>query len=444
MKSYIEFKNVAKPLSHFERRRPNNIKAYSHHFLVLGISQVKNDIDAITVAHYTSSLEICCGNSSNLGKFERVTFFVNSNSGKSADGDNDLDLFDFNNLYHIDEPNYPQTPSEFQKAFGRLEKRMGEQMYKLSWNNCENAVNFILTGISKSTQVAKSRTFVDMVDAVLIDCKDVGFRTAILVSALAAIAGSLVRRAYVRIIIAAIVSYGAGMALDSNCLKGTGSNLIKEAKDRIMQAEKISDISKIIARSQTSESILDKIQLHMNNSGFICNITEDLAEEARDKTFYASLLVSFGLETVIYMSYICFNLLPLGESLNRIEFTRIIVLHTLAGYVSLFLAAWLGFHGFRTQLRPALSFFVIVLASGLLLRYLFTIIVGIVFDLLTGTCCGCYWPWCRCECDCCNCWSELYKCCRMENTYVRCFWYLILCMSVVICVVYFTFKDYLL
>jgi hypothetical protein len=48
------------------------------------------------------------------------------------------------------------------------------------------------------------------------DCKDVGLKTALLVADLGAIAGSLVRRAYVRIIIAAIVSHNVGKEV-GNC-----------------------------------------------------------------------------------------------------------------------------------------------------------------------------------------------------------------------------------
>lgn len=276
-------------------------------------------------------------------------------------------------------------------------------------------MNFILTGRNTFEQVRNKRCCVDIIDHLCVDFK-IGFLTVLLVSAAGAIAGSLVRRVYVRIIIAATISYGSRFALNSNCLNRTCNNLIEEAKYHIKQTQEISEVSDIITKNHVST--LNNIMLHLDYSEFICNLIENLAEVARKKTFYAAILVSFGFETVFFLfCYFSFSLLPLVKYMIPVEIARIIVLHLVGGYGSLFLAAFCGIIGFSTLPNPALMFFWIVFGTGLGLRYVLTITVGMLFDLVTGFHHGRLW--CNCECTCCYCCSTLFKYC-IDKTKIRC------------------------
>lgn len=134
MNYYKEFKRLAKPLSHFRVMWENC--NYYHDYLVLGIleDEIGSDhVDAVTVAHYSSSTEICCGNSSNLDLFLRATHFIKTDGTLADDEHDEHKLFDFGNLYHVRDPNYPTI--DFQEAYVRLDKRMGERLHNLSWNN---------------------------------------------------------------------------------------------------------------------------------------------------------------------------------------------------------------------------------------------------------------------------------------------------------------------
>lgn len=59
-------------------------------------------------------------------------------------------------LYVIKDPNYPKTDKEKEEAEKRFWERLGEKAYALAYNNCENLVNYILTGNPISEQIRKA------------------------------------------------------------------------------------------------------------------------------------------------------------------------------------------------------------------------------------------------------------------------------------------------
>ncbi|XP_052058218.1 uncharacterized protein LOC127698663 [Mytilus californianus] len=390
VKDYNDFKNKATPFAHFKVRRNGKFCTgeYYHHFIVIRISNNVNSdrTDDFTVAHFTSSAEILTENSQGSGKFTCQTISKDHNLLGYG-------TIETPGLYLVKHPEYPKNEDEISKAWKRLYERLGERDYQLSWNNCEHVVKYILTGKSSCKQVDENRCRADCFNF-LIDLREVGLRAALLVSSLGAIAGSLVRRAYVTIIVAAIVSYSVGtLEHVPKCGNKIGANIINEAEARIKVAESRSRIAE-----QTSKQHLNGTKQYLYNK-FVCDLAGQLAEDAVFKTCGASLVVSVAIETIFLYYYVYYSLLPKRRKiLCAKEFCRIVFLHVLGGYGSILLSILCGYFGFLNLNRPALVYFLVVFFVGFSFRYLLTIIGGMMFDL------------CHCQ-RCLNCYEKCEHCC---------------------------------
>jgi hypothetical protein len=150
-------------------------------------------LNVLKTSHYQNLLT---GNDTGVGKVVIETYEIGENIRN--------DLFDFDSgLFLIHSKSfYPKNSVDFDEAYKRIGKRLGEAEYHLNWNNCEHLVNYILTGKSASEQFRRARRWTDLCNSLIANIKEIGITTALIVSALGAIAGSLVRRAYVRVILA--------------------------------------------------------------------------------------------------------------------------------------------------------------------------------------------------------------------------------------------------
>ena len=371
-------------------------KGYSHHFVIISISSVTEELDAVTVGQYTSSGKTFTESSIGFGKFVRQTILIGQNKTH--------DIFDFEKgLYLIKEP--PNTEDEVAKAYNRLDDMIDERRYEISSNNCEHSINYILTGKSTSSQSDQGkcgkRCYIDLCDVVIMDCKDVGLKTALLVAALGAIAGSLVRRAYVRIIIAAIVSHTVGKEV-GNCGEMIGTNIREEAQRRIDLAKNDYDIIAVITNE--NNTILNDMEDHLNTI-FVCEMAENLIYDGAYLTCGAAMVVSVAFETIFFLSYVCFNLIPrrsrerieddkycrIGNRLTKEKYCRILFMRLFGGYGSIVISIIFGFFMFLNVDHPAIAFFGFVFVIGILLRYALTLIAGFSFD---RCCCSCWWSCC--------------------------------------------------
>ena len=380
LRNYDEFRRKAKALSHIRVTRNGD---YSHHFVIISITSMTEELDAVTVGQYTSSGEIFTGDSNGIGKFVRETILLGQSKTHG--------IFDFKRgLYLIKKRNYPNTEKEFTKAYNRLDEMIDERRYEISSNNCEHSINYILTDKSTSSQSDQGRCgkrcYIDLCDVVIMDCKDVGLKVALIVAALGAIAGSLVRRAYVRIIIAAIVSHTVGKEV-GNCGEMIGTNIREEAQRRIDLAKNDYDINAVITKE--NNTILNDIEDHLNTI-FVCEMAEKLIYEAAYMTCGAAMVVSVGFETIFFLSYVCFNLIPRRskEKIRDEKYCRILFMRLFGGYGSIVISIIFGFFMFLNVDHPAIAFFGFVFVIGIVLRYALTLIAGFSFDC---SCCDLSW-----------------------------------------------------
>ncbi|CAC5396153.1 unnamed protein product [Mytilus coruscus] len=274
VKDYNDFKDKATPFAHFKVRRSGKFCTgeYYHHFIVIRISNNSEGTIDFTVAHFTSSAEILTENSQGSGKFTCQT--ISKDHNLLGYGTTETP-----GLYLVKHPEYPKNDDEISDAWKRLCERLGERDYQLSWNNCEHVVKYILTGKSSCKQVDENRCRADCFNF-LIDLEEVGLRAALLVSSLGAIAGSLVRRAYVTIIVAAIVSYSVGtLEHVPKCGNKIGVNIIDEAEARIKVAESRSGIAEQTNKQHlngTKQYLYNKLSFHDHFSSVISDSVNDI------------------------------------------------------------------------------------------------------------------------------------------------------------------------
>ena len=383
LRNYDEFRRKAKALSHIRVTRDGD---YSHHFVIISITSMTEELDAVTVGQYTTSGKNFTKNSKGFGKFVRETILLGQNKTH--------DIFDFKRgLYLIKKRNYPNTEDGFTKAYNRFDEMIDERRYEISSNNCEHSINNILTDKSTSSQCDQwrcgKRCCIDLCDVAIMDCKDVGLKVALIVATLGAIAGSLVRRAYVRIIIAAIVSHTVGKEV-GNCGKMIGTNIREEAQRRIDLAKNDYDIIAVITKE--NNTILNDMEDHLNTI-FVCEMAEKLIYEAAYMTCGAAMVVSVGFETIFFLAYVCCNVIP-RRSRRRIgetKFCRILFMRLFGGYGSIVISIIFGFFIFLNVDHPSVAFFGFVFVIGILLRYALTLIAGFSFD---RCCCSCWWSCC--------------------------------------------------
>ena len=370
-------------MTHFAVWRDHMFVKYFHHFIVISATQTPSTLSGtethFTVVQYTSSLPILTESDYGIGKFIRQDYIVSE--------DVHCDILDYEQgLYKIEKPEYPKSTEheKISEAYGRILQRLEEREYSLSVNNCEHVVNFILTGNSDSKQSRDRKPLADCCTVAMIDFKEVGFKTALIVSALGAIAGSLIRRTYVQVILAALVSLRAGFGVSEICDNIFGKNIIKEAEREILLGKTLPNISLI----ENSSFFVEEMVNALDNS-FVCHAASDLVIGVVFKIMIYSLCTANIIETIVIVSYACFHLRPLRQKFMTDKiFYRIIFLRCYGGYTSIFLSIGIAIFGQFYLPRPQWSFFFVVFGGGLVLRYGLTVLAGVIYD--SNLCCRTY------------------------------------------------------
>lgn len=129
--SMKHFKELCKGISHFAIQR----YGYFHHFIVADLNTRETN-EIIEYASVSSELK-------GPGKIQQNNISRNDISFHIQE----------RKLFVIQAPNYPTTDEEIEKAKNRALKRLGENAYSLSCNNCEHFATYVLTGKATSEQI---------------------------------------------------------------------------------------------------------------------------------------------------------------------------------------------------------------------------------------------------------------------------------------------------
>lgn len=236
---------------HFKvkRKKCSSCCSYYHHFLLIEVVQQEDIQIEVIVAHYTSSREIFTNNSRfGIGKFICETIVITR--------DENNNLFDFNSgVFSVAHSQSSDTP-EVRKRFY---KRLGEKIYDFGANNCEHAINHILTGISFSDETKSKQKCADLCSVVIGEFKEVGLKVALIIALVSSVAGSLTRFSYVSLMIAGVAARISNIGSNDTCASSNrlGKNIISEAIDVLDRHNKIEDFSEIPAGEQIINEIKD-------------------------------------------------------------------------------------------------------------------------------------------------------------------------------------------
>lgn len=81
-----------------------------------------------------------------------------------------------NNLYRIIDPNYPQDEIQLKTAIEKARKRIGENIYGMTYNNCEHFARWALTGKPICEQYEQANISDKVVGAMVDELPNIGMR----------------------------------------------------------------------------------------------------------------------------------------------------------------------------------------------------------------------------------------------------------------------------
>ncbi|XP_052088037.1 uncharacterized protein LOC127725223 [Mytilus californianus] len=397
-------------------RRISSCCSYCHYFMLLDILERGETCIKVIVGHYTSSREIFTNNSGfGVGKF--------INELKEVKLDVPSDLFDFKSgLFHF---KYEPSTSNESNIHERLCERLGERDYDFRHNNCEHLINYIISGEQYSDEAEEKSCCADFCTTTVGEFKEVGMKVALIIAFVSSLAGSLIRYSYVSLIVAGTmlntsheVPHGACSTPKLFKFFPIGKNVITHAKHVL--DEHISILK--LLDDPNGKRIIENIKSKFDEE-YMCKIAYVLASDAILKTICFSLWVSVSVETMFFMIKLCFTLCPLRERLgwkSRI-FWRKIIVRFVSGYSSIFVGIVFGFLGQAYLSPPAFYFFLLNLISSLSSRYIFSLLIGSLFDCF----CKCYSKGCKSACKCskssCSSCIRVLPCCKNNprNDYDR-------------------------
>ncbi|VDI79908.1 Hypothetical predicted protein [Mytilus galloprovincialis] len=195
-----------------------------------GLKHIDSQNKLVTVAHYTTSCPIISNNDNAGGKFLRETVRIKKDEYNS--------LLDFDNgVFIVKHENDLQTPKQVKEAYGRLLRRLDEEAYHVSWNNCEHIANYIFTGTDYYVQVQENRCCAHLLSVVTAELKDIGATNIILLSLLISIVGTFIRHAYVRVIVSTFISLIAKNVTAHCSFSHMEDTILQNARLRLSEAD---------------------------------------------------------------------------------------------------------------------------------------------------------------------------------------------------------------
>ncbi|VDH99587.1 Hypothetical predicted protein [Mytilus galloprovincialis] len=383
----VKQKEIGK-FSHFKVERKRGCCSYSHHFMLLEILKIpdmyetEKNLIQVVIGHYTSSIEICTNDSNfGVGKFvcEKKDIKRNETS----------DLFDFSaGLFLAKHTESIQSGNLLDKYTRqeRLCEQLGEREYDFRHNNCEHAINCIISGKRYSKEADEKSCCADFCTTTIGEFKEVGLKVALIIAFVSSLAGSLIRYSYISLIVAGTILYTSHEGKNGTCSTPKILQFIPLGKNVIKHAKHVLDHHTTIHKlldDPSGQQIIEDIESTFEEA-FICKIAFDLAYDAIMKTINFSIFVSVSIESIFLIIKLRFTFCPLLKRLGwkSTDVWRKIVTRVCSGYLSIFVGILSGFFGQAIMSPPAVFYFLFNLLSSIVSRYMFTLLIGFFFDLL--------------------------------------------------------------
>ncbi|CAG2195373.1 unnamed protein product [Mytilus edulis] len=351
-------------MTHFRVNR----KKYYHHFILLGLQHIDSLNKLVTVAHYTTSYPIIRNNDNAGGKFIRETVRIKKDEPNR--------LLDFDTgVFIVKHENDLQTPKQVQEAYSRLLRRIDEEAYHVSWNNCEHIVNYIITGNDYSVQVQENRCCAHLCSVVTAELKDIGALNIILLSLLISIVGTFIRHAYVRVIVSTFISLIAKNVTAHCSFNPMEYTILQNALLRLSEADTLPYIEDLANVSLILRNIQDEA-----NNPVVCEIAK---KQVHNLWCYQLLIIlgsGFVIETLFIGLYYCCTMLPV-TSLHTLKSAKgALIVRFCSGYLSLIISIPSGLfvelNLFVEKCNSTVWFFIITFGISVIVRLLTAAMVG--------------------------------------------------------------------
>lgn len=361
---FKRFCEEAKFMTHFRVNR----KKYYHHFILLGLQHIDSQNKLVTVAHYTTSYPIISNNDNAVGKFIRETVRIKKDESNS--------LLDFDTgVFIVKHENDLQTPEQVQEAYSRLLRRIDEEAYHVSWNNCEHIVNYIITGNDYSVQVQENRCCAHLCSVVTAEHKDIGASNIIILSLLISIVGTFIRHAYVRVIVSTFISLIAKNVTVHCSFSHMEHTILQNALLRLSEADTLPYIEDLANVSLILRNIQDE-----TNNPVVCEIAK---KQVHNLWCYQLLIIlgsGFVIETLFIGLYYCCTMLPV-TSLHTLKSAKgALIVRFCSGYLSLIISIPSGLSAelniFVDKCNSTVWFFIITFCTSVMVRLLTAAMVG--------------------------------------------------------------------
>lgn len=336
-------------------------------FIVLGFTpQIDGTPTILTIVHYRENTR---------NKLEIAVQSMTIGQNKRND------FLDFETeIKQIDKDNYPKSERDIDNAFERIDMCLKHPADSVISN--EKAINYILTGDEGDNQYNfKKDDSCKWMSEIKMTIQNVGHKTAILLAVVPAVIGGLFWHPYVRVIVAAMVSYSANVKDEGNCKNKISENVISEAKRIVDEVIEYEIIRKI--HNMTNVNTLINSALHSN---IVCQVAESMAKDILEKICIVSGGFWACLETVFLVLYLYNSVLPKMQSSITLQnkYKKQFFVRFVAGYLSGIIAICAGGFGQRYGRTPSIYFFGFAFLFGFFSRYCITICLGLLYLCCTS------------------------------------------------------------
>lgn len=330
------------------------------HFIVLGLTPQNDKTSTLTIAHYRDKNE-------NDQEFVVQSLTIEKNKRNEF-----LDLT--NKIEQKKNDNYPKSEKDIHDALERIDMCLKQPVS--SKTSKEDAIKYILTGEDHIQYKFKKDDSSICMGAIMMTIHNVGHKTAIILAVVPAVIGALFWHPYVRIIVAAMVSYSANVKDEGNCKNKISENVISEAKrivDEVIDYEIIRKIHNL-----TNVNTLINSALHSN---IVCQVAESMAKDSLEKICVVSGGFWACLETIFLVFHLYNSVLPTMQSSITIQnkLKKQFFVRFVAGYLSGIIAICAGGFGQRYGSTPSILFFELAFLCGFFSRYCITFCLGLLY-----------------------------------------------------------------
>ena len=385
----------------------------------------------MTVAHYSPVLPVLIGNSKTFGKFVIETFQFEEQDKSSPQGeseefeeqDKSSPCEEIEEFEEQDQSSPREESEEFEEqdklsprkesedsklkkpcnildfsegvyivsssserrsrhdAVVRLLERQNESQYNVCFNNCEHIVNDILYKTPTSNQ-SESMVCCSNIIGGLLDLRGIGVRIVTMVLIVSALLGVFIRQTLIRVLASAVV-----MSLNEKGENACNATVLGTFIIRNVQKEINRTVAYLKNRQiEVNDGILGNITEMLSNS-LVCSTADSLARIEIYWLLVISIVFIGCFEIILTYNHAYYGLGSLVGKISSYMIWKEFWLRIMSGCLANIAACFVGYFTLSTSAyNPYFIYFVTYVPSAVVLRYVFIVVLGIIFDAIYPSC----------------------------------------------------------